>query len=299
VGRIRTIKPEFPKSETIGSLSRDARLLFIQLWTEADDAGRLRGASRLLASLLYPYDEDAPALIGGWLTELHEKGCIRRYEVGGNQYIEIANWLEHQKIDRPSPSRLPSFDEGSEIPREGSRELDDGPRTVDLGPVPRTKDHKSAVPSARAAKPSEDFQKFWASYPKRDGANPKHPAEKAFAAAVKSGTAPAEIVGAADRYRSQLRSKGQEGTPYVKQAVYWLKERRWQDYPADGVSVDLESEFIRIGRMLQTHRERGGPWPWPQEPRERLNQDLVQRWLRENPPAEPQQQATPFFQGTH
>lgn len=148
MGRIRTIKPEFPKSETIGSLSRDARLLFIQLWTEADDAGRLRGASRLLASVLYPYDEDAPALIEAWLSELAEKGCIRRYRVNGNQYIEIANWLEHQKIDRPSPSRLPSFNEGSEIPREGSRGLDDGPRTLDLGPVPRTEDRKPA-PAAR------------------------------------------------------------------------------------------------------------------------------------------------------
>lgn len=132
MGRIRTIKPEFPKSETVGALSRDARLLFIQLWTEADDSGRLRGASRLLASLLYPYDEDAPALIEQWLTELAEKGCIRRYQVKGNQYVEIANWLEHQKIDRPSPSRLPSFDEGSEIPREDSRVLDDGPSTLDL-----------------------------------------------------------------------------------------------------------------------------------------------------------------------
>ena len=40
--RIRTIKPEFPQSETIGRLSRDARLLFLQLFTLVDDAGRAR-----------------------------------------------------------------------------------------------------------------------------------------------------------------------------------------------------------------------------------------------------------------
>jgi hypothetical protein len=65
MGRIRTIKPEFPQSESVGRLSRDARLLFIQLWTVCDDSGRARGSSRMLASLLYPYDTDVLGLIDG------------------------------------------------------------------------------------------------------------------------------------------------------------------------------------------------------------------------------------------
>lgn len=131
MARIRTIKPEFPQSETIGRLSRDARLLFVQLWTIADDAGRARAASRMLASLLYPYDDDAGALIEGWLDELELKGCIHRYEVDGSHYLQICNWLKHQKIDRPTASRIPEFDERSRklaSPREHS--------TTDLGPVP-------------------------------------------------------------------------------------------------------------------------------------------------------------------
>lgn len=134
MARIRTIKPETPQSESMGRLSRDARLLFIQLWTIADDAGRMRGVSRALASLLYPFDDDVPALIDGWLTELEREGCIRRYEVNGSHYLEIVNWLKHQKIDRPTPSRLPAFDETSRVvasPREPSRTL-----APDLGPVP-------------------------------------------------------------------------------------------------------------------------------------------------------------------
>src|SRR5690242_2251136 len=102
MGRIRTIKPEFPQSETTGRLSRDARLLFIQLWTVVDDEGRTRAASRMLASLLYPYDDDAPKLIEDWLAELERQDCIRRYDVDGDRYLEIVNWLKHQKIDRPS-----------------------------------------------------------------------------------------------------------------------------------------------------------------------------------------------------
>lgn len=136
MARIRTIKPEFPQSEGIGKLSRDARLLYIQLWTIADDEGRARAASRMLASLLYPYDDDAKNLIDGWLTELEAADKIRRYEVDGSQYLEIVKWLEHQKIDKPSKSRLPPFNENSRNLakcREAST-TDLGPRTLDLVP---------------------------------------------------------------------------------------------------------------------------------------------------------------------
>ena len=126
MARIRTIKPEFPQSETIGKLSRDARLLFILLWTFADDAGRARAASRMLASLLFPYDADAADLMDGWLSELEAAGCIVRYEVDGSHYLEIINWLKHQKIERPSDSKIPPFTEASPKPH---RSLSDGPRT--------------------------------------------------------------------------------------------------------------------------------------------------------------------------
>lgn len=130
MSRIRTIKPEFPQSESVGKLSRDARLLFIELWTVADDSGRSRAASRMLASLLFPYDDDARDLMDGWLDELEGNGFIRRYEADGSSYLEICNWLKHQKIDRPSPSRIPEFRDGlakareaSRIPREASSRL--------------------------------------------------------------------------------------------------------------------------------------------------------------------------------
>lgn len=123
MARIRSIKPEFPHSESMGSVSRESRLLFILLWTVADDAGRLRGNSRMLASLLFPYDDDAKDLIEGWLTELETEGCVQRYQVGRDSYLEICNWLNHQKIDKPTPSKLPAFVEPSASPREDSRSL--------------------------------------------------------------------------------------------------------------------------------------------------------------------------------
>lgn len=122
MGRIRSIKPEFPQSESIGRLSREARLLFIQIWTLVDDSGRARGTSRMLASLLYPYDPDAPMLIGAWLDELEREDHVRRYTVDGQTYLDVPKFLEHQKIDKPSKSKLPAF--------ENPRECSPNPREV-------------------------------------------------------------------------------------------------------------------------------------------------------------------------
>jgi hypothetical protein len=74
----------------------------------------------MLASLLYPYDEDAPSLIDSWLTELEDQGHVRRYAVDGNTYIEIIKFLQHQKIDKPSPSKLPTSENIREDSTKGS-----------------------------------------------------------------------------------------------------------------------------------------------------------------------------------
>lgn len=108
--RIRSIKPEFWESESLGRVSREARLLFIGLFSCCDDVGRARASSRLLASRLYPYDDDAFKKLPGWISELEKQGCIRLYQVDGEAYLDIPKWQNHQKIDKPSASKLPSFD---------------------------------------------------------------------------------------------------------------------------------------------------------------------------------------------
>jgi len=89
----------------------------------------------MLASLLFPYDDDAPGLIDGWLCELEREECINRYQVDNQHYIEICKWLSHQKIDKPSESKIPPFAnirEDSPNIRECST-LDQGSRIKDQG----------------------------------------------------------------------------------------------------------------------------------------------------------------------
>lgn len=137
MGRIRSIKPEFPISESIGRLARESRLLFILLWTLVDDSGRARGNLAIIRGALYPYDEDVTTdTIAAWMSELVREQLVICYEIEGTKYLQIAKWSQHQKIDRPSPSKFPAFDESSTNARcvldAGSRILDIGSRNKDI-----------------------------------------------------------------------------------------------------------------------------------------------------------------------
>ena len=220
MARIRTIKPEFPHSESMGRVSRDARLTFIQLWTLADDEGRLRGNSRMLASLLFPYDDDAKDLIDEWLTELEREKCIVRYTVEGTSYVQILNWLNHQKIDKPSKSKLPALGESSRIlsnPREESSE-DQGSRkgstTASATPT-RTK-------VSRVTVDPDWFLDFKLAYPERSGDQGWRRALKAANARISEGHTTQEFIEGAKRYAAYCAALGKVGTEFVKQAATFL-----------------------------------------------------------------------------
>ena len=106
--RNRLIKMEFWRDEKIGGLSHSARLLFISLWTYADDSGNGRAHARLLRSQAFPYDANVTAEnVEAWLQEIVSLGMIVLYEVGGTRLYAVKNFLRHQVINRPSKFRLP------------------------------------------------------------------------------------------------------------------------------------------------------------------------------------------------
>lgn len=156
--RIRTIKPEFASDEKLASVSRDARLTFVLLMTQADDDGLLLARPRQLLGVLYPHDDAVTfADIDGWLTELARIGAIRRRSTSDDApVLEIANWSRHQRIDHKSKSLiLPHLRDVSEetpdILARASRDtraptVDLGPTTVD--PRPGTDDRSGGVRAA-------------------------------------------------------------------------------------------------------------------------------------------------------
>jgi hypothetical protein len=106
--RIRTIKPELWQDQDLQLLPVHARLLFIGLLSNADDEGRLEGHSGLIRARIFPCDADVTnRRIEGWLEALEEGRFVALYAVSGRPYIEITNWLKHQKINRPTASSIP------------------------------------------------------------------------------------------------------------------------------------------------------------------------------------------------
>lgn len=113
MARIRTVKPEYWKSERLatqlpGHDGREARRLFIALWNFAEDHGVCRGSPAYLRAEAYPYDEDVTtADVARWLGMLEVGGFIVRYQRDGSSYLWVRGFAEHQKIDRPSKTTLP------------------------------------------------------------------------------------------------------------------------------------------------------------------------------------------------
>lgn len=109
MSRIRTIKPDFWQHPKVTSVSRDARLYFLGLLNEADDAGRLRYSGKRLSGVIFPDDDDVSgAEVDAWTCELAKAGLVLRYTVEDAPLLLVIGFTEHQKINRPSPSKLPA-----------------------------------------------------------------------------------------------------------------------------------------------------------------------------------------------
>ena len=132
--RIRTIKPEFWSSPDMADLPFFDRLLFIGLWSIADDWGRLQADPRYIRGELFsldtPVDRDGvqepnsdpaklpagsaqysagSASISDGLERLRRGGQITIYRVGNSRrYCQVVNFVEYQKIDKRSKERIPS-----------------------------------------------------------------------------------------------------------------------------------------------------------------------------------------------
>ena len=171
MARIRSDKPESYQSETLAEISLAAERTFRGMATIADDRGRLADKPAQINGELWSMrSERAPHTrddLEAELAEMVKVDLVCRY-VGcdGKRYVHLVKWDAHQKIDRPSKSRLPrcpfhqvkddycglhegecAFHEDSRQSREDSMQtrepshgsgessmLDLGSRTVDRGP---------------------------------------------------------------------------------------------------------------------------------------------------------------------
>lgn len=110
MSRIRTIKPEAFRSETLSEVSIEACWTFFGLLTEADDDGRLRDRPQVLNGALW-------SLRPGHTNDNMERDLAElaaepirllcRYTVDGTKYMHLPSFKEHQVVNRPTKSKIP------------------------------------------------------------------------------------------------------------------------------------------------------------------------------------------------
>lgn len=227
--RIRSIKPEFWRSQDISSLDWPTRLLFIGLWSYVDDNGVGVDREALIAADLFADDlardpRDTLATVSRGLRTLSERGQIIRYTVAGRQYLEITKWQDHQKIDKPGKERYPrSTSENAEPSTQFVESSRDARETLAPGTGEQgnrgTGEQQTGAPPARVTPPR--FDEFWSTYPRR---RDRRKAEKAFLNALKRTDADTIIAGAA-RYAQDPNRVDQ----FTKYAEGWLNGDGWLD----------------------------------------------------------------------
>lgn len=265
MARIRSVKPEFWKSEAIARLSHRERLTFIALWSYVDDNGVGRDVPQLIAGELFALEPDpreALANVRGDLARLSEEGRITRYTVDGKPYLHITNWDEHQRIDKPNKARYPGPDDpgaaltcgygdSRESPATPSRESRDSSEQVQRleqgnrgAGEQRSKDNttRSTALSLVDLQPV-GFDEFWNVYPRKVG---KQAAKKAWTKAIRLTSATTVIAGAI-RYRDDPT----RSPTYTQHPSSWLTDGRWDDEsPVRPVEQQVSTTDAKVAQTL-------------------------------------------------
>lgn len=114
MARKRIIDPNIWESEDFSTLSMLGKVLFIGMFSIADDEGRGKANPVYIRSKLFPYTAEEVRLadIKTALSEIAHRMSVTFYTVDGSQYYALTHWEIWQKIDRPSPSTIPAPEDG-------------------------------------------------------------------------------------------------------------------------------------------------------------------------------------------
>ena len=146
--RIRSIKPEIFASPQVMNLSRDSRLLFIGLITQADDDGRGVADPRKLKAAIFGGDDDITSARVLKLAGRNRKSSpvhnLRRQR--SRRLYSLPTFREHQYVSHPRDSRYPAPPS-----RNGTGETQEAHHNVPVGSdLKDRKDLKGSGTRARA-----------------------------------------------------------------------------------------------------------------------------------------------------
>ena len=149
MARKRMIDPSIWQSEDFSELSNLAKIVFIALFSLADDDGRGRANPIYLRNTIFPYKEDIRSTdIEKALSEISLNMSVIFYSCDGSKYYALTNWDKWQKIDKPTPSKIPEYKENMKIETfdekstRTSRKVDEASRLIEKNKNIKEKEEK-------------------------------------------------------------------------------------------------------------------------------------------------------------
>ena len=246
--RIRTIRPEFYKSDSISQISWDARLVFMCLWSYVTDNGVGRDNVRLIRGECFPMEDDSVLpRIESALKELEQVGCIIRYQWEGKKLLCVPNFRKYQHITKPGTMPYPTAQECGivndstlgnyhSVPSSEEFAASSDQSGCGVGVVSSSKSSSTHTTRACETEPEDNpltaqeqgyFDQFWALYPKKAG---KRDAMFAFKRALRRAHGATAILAGVTRFASDP-NRPPDGDRYLKSPKNWLEGDCWKDGP--------------------------------------------------------------------
>jgi hypothetical protein len=239
MARKRMIDPSLWTDEGMAELTPRQQLLYIGLFSNADDDGRLKGESAAIALMLptiystndrRAIDEDLTSVLAA-MTRL----CS--YTFNGRRYLVFTNYQQWQRIDRPTASILPApgtnaaqFDEDSTRTRRGLDPSIEEVKLVEEKLEENRVEENSLAPNG--AKPhnseinySSEFLTFWKQYPTGHGS--KKVAFEVWQRLRPDDELQLDIMASLAKWNAS--EQWQQG--YIKDAERFLRNRMWEVDP--------------------------------------------------------------------
>lgn len=281
MSRIRTIKPEFWRHEELSELPEATHLLAASLLNYADDDGYFNANHKLIRAECCPLRELSVSIPDS-LSHLCNIGYLKLGTAeDGKRYGKIVKFREHQKINRPTPSKIKAMAivwDGSSLPHPQVMEpsLPEGKGKEGKGTIPPSQasggtddpiDDELEVPASldRRAYP-ETFEVLWLAY--RPVASPnatKADAHKAwFALAIAERDA---CLAGLKRYVSWLgEEKQKRDQTKVKHLATFIAKRGWEPFleaaePCEKDVAWIDQDDPRWRQITALWHEKRGGFP--------------------------------------
>ena len=117
MARDRNLPTDFWTWEAVIDCSMTARLLFLGLWTFADDHGVQPLRPRTIRLQVFPDDVIDDQAVRALIDELVARGLVRIFTVEGQDYLSVIHWAQIQRVSRRARHRYPA-DPAKPVPVE-------------------------------------------------------------------------------------------------------------------------------------------------------------------------------------